>query len=109
MFGICPWREEILAGLLGSTVVGFHTQLHCNNFIESVDRFLESRIEREDASISYGGETSLVHAYPISIEWPPALLGSLTSADQSGSNTTPIRWCSQATSSTVPRSVSRPR
>lgn len=82
VFGICPWRERVLDGLLGSSIIGFHTQFHCNNFIESVDRFLESRIEREDAAISYGGQTSLVHAYPISIEWPPALLDSLPSVEE---------------------------
>jgi trehalose 6-phosphate synthase len=70
VFSICPWREQILDGLLGSSIVGFHIQFHCNNFIESVDRFLESRIERETAAISYGGQTTLVHSYPISIEWP---------------------------------------
>jgi trehalose 6-phosphate synthase len=77
VFSICPWREKILDGLLGSSIIGFHTQFHGNNFIESVDRFLESRIEREDSAISYGGETSLVHAYPISIEWPSDLLAKL--------------------------------
>ncbi|QDC02476.1 trehalose-6-phosphate synthase [Mesorhizobium sp. 8] len=79
VFSICPWREAILDGLLGSSIIGFHTQFHCNNFIESVDRFMESRIEREDAAISYGGQTSLVHAYPISIEWPPVQLETLPS------------------------------
>ncbi|MBZ9896495.1 trehalose-6-phosphate synthase [Mesorhizobium sp. BR1-1-6] len=82
VFSICPWREKILDGLLGSSIIGFHTQFHCNNFIESVDRFLESRIEREDSAISYGGQTSLVHAYPISIEWPPAQLGKLPAIAQ---------------------------
>ncbi|HEY4191187.1 MAG TPA: trehalose-6-phosphate synthase, partial [Mesorhizobium sp.] len=82
VFSICPWREKILDGLLGSSIIGFHTQFHCNNFIESVDRFLESRIEREDSAISYGGETSLVHAYPISIEWPPDLLATLPAVAQ---------------------------
>src|SRR6478672_2105928 len=43
-FGICPWREEILEGLLGSSILGFHTRDHCNNFIESIDRYLEARI-----------------------------------------------------------------
>ena len=62
--------REILDGLLGSSILGFHIQLHCNNFIDSVDRFLESRIDREDASISYGGDATVVHPYPISIEWP---------------------------------------
>ena len=46
-FSICPWREEIIDGLLGSSILGFHTRFHCNNFLEGVDRFLESRIDRE--------------------------------------------------------------
>nr|WP_237684403.1 trehalose-6-phosphate synthase [Pseudaminobacter soli] len=70
VFSVCPWREQILDGMLGSSILGFHIQLHCNNFIESVDRFLESRVDREGAAISYGGRTTLVHSYPISIEWP---------------------------------------
>lgn len=73
-FGICPWKEEIVHGLLGSSVLGFHTQFHCNNFIETVDHFVESRIDREHASITLGGHETHVRAYPISIEWPPAAL-----------------------------------
>jgi trehalose-6-phosphate synthase len=69
-FGICPWREAILEGLLGSTILGFHTRFHCNNFIDTVDRVLESRIDREYSTISYQGRTTLVQHYPISIEWP---------------------------------------
>lgn len=75
-FGICPWKEEIIAGLLGSSVLGFHTQFHCNNFIETVDRFIESRIDRELASVTVSGHETLVRPYPISIEWPPAALES---------------------------------
>ena len=70
IFGVCPWREEILDGLLGSSILGFHIQLHCNNFLDSVDRYVESRIDREDSSVSYGGNATTVHPYPISIEWP---------------------------------------
>jgi trehalose-6-phosphate synthase len=73
-FGICPWKEDIIDGLLGSTVLGFHTQFHCNNFVETVDRFIESRIDREHASITVGGHETFVRPYPISIEWPPAAL-----------------------------------
>jgi trehalose 6-phosphate synthase len=73
-FGILPWREEVLEGLLGSSILGFHTQYHCNNFFDTVDRFLEARVDRETFSISYGGETTEVRRYPISIEWPPAAL-----------------------------------
>jgi trehalose 6-phosphate synthase len=73
-FGICPWREQIIDGLLGSSILGFHTQFHCNNFIEAVDRFMESRIDRERSSVTLGGHETLVRPYPISIEWPPAAL-----------------------------------
>lgn len=73
-FGICPWREAIIDGLLGSTILGFHTQFHCNNFFEATDRFIESRIDREHASVSLGGQEALIRPYPISIEWPPAAL-----------------------------------
>jgi trehalose 6-phosphate synthase len=76
-FGICPWREEILDGLLGSSIMGFHIRFHRNNFVDTVDRFLESRIDRESSSISFRGEISLVRSYPISIEWPPRLLSRL--------------------------------
>jgi len=69
-FGICPWRREILQGMLGSTILGFHTRFHCKNFIETVDRFLEARIEHEHSTIAYGGKETLVESYPISIEWP---------------------------------------
>jgi trehalose 6-phosphate synthase len=69
-FGICPWRREILEGMLGSTILGFHTRFHCKNFIETVDRYLEARIEHEHSTISFKGEETLVESYPISIEWP---------------------------------------
>jgi trehalose 6-phosphate synthase len=69
-FGICPFGAEILEGLLGSSILGFHTQAHCNNFLESVDRLLEARIDRERQSVVLGGQETLVRAYPISIEWP---------------------------------------
>jgi trehalose 6-phosphate synthase len=69
-FGVCPWRAELLEGMLGSSILGFHTQFHCNNFFDTVDRYLEARVDRETFTISYGGEPTEVHRYPISIEWP---------------------------------------
>ncbi|MBL8502389.1 MAG: trehalose-6-phosphate synthase [Rhodocyclaceae bacterium] len=71
-FSICPWREEILEGLLGSSILGFHTQFHCNNFVDTVDRMLEARVDRESFTVSYGGKPTVVKRYPISIDWPPA-------------------------------------
>jgi trehalose 6-phosphate synthase len=75
-FGICPWREEIIHGLLGSSILGFHTQFHCNNFLEGTDRFVESRIDREHSSVTVAGRETMIRPYPISIEWPPAALAT---------------------------------
>lgn len=69
-FGICPWREEILEGLLGSSILGFHTKYHCNNFLEAADKYLECRIDRDYSLISFQRKLTAVKAYPISIEWP---------------------------------------
>ena len=68
--GICPWRNEILQGLLGSSILGFHTQLHCNNFLDSVDRYLETRRDQEQNAVVRQGHRTLVRPYPISLEWP---------------------------------------
>jgi trehalose-6-phosphate synthase len=81
-FGICPWREELLQGMLGSTILGFHTPFHCKNFLETVDRYLETRIEHESSTISHGGQLTLVESYPISIQWPPAWQGTLPPVPQ---------------------------
>ncbi len=69
-FGICPWRNELLEGLLGGGIVGFHTRVDCHNFIDAVDRYLESRIDRTQQSVVQHGQTTLVRPYPISTEWP---------------------------------------
>lgn len=81
-FGICPYKDDIIDGLLGSSILGFHTQFHCNNFIETVDRFVESRIDRERDAVFFGGAETLVRPYPISIEWPPAALVSQGSVSE---------------------------
>jgi trehalose 6-phosphate synthase len=61
--------------------LGFHTHFHCNNFLETVDRFVESRIDRERRSVVHGGLETLIRPYPISIEWPPAALASQESVE----------------------------
>jgi trehalose 6-phosphate synthase len=69
-FDICPWSQQILNGMLGASIIGFHTQFHCNNFLDSADRLLENRIDREQNAIVQQGRRTLVRPYPISIEWP---------------------------------------
>jgi len=68
-FMICPWKEEILRGLLGSTILGFHTNHYRNNFIDTVDRLLEARVEHEHSKILFNGHETLIESYPASIIW----------------------------------------
>jgi alpha,alpha-trehalose-phosphate synthase [UDP-forming] len=66
-FGICPWQTELLDGLLGADLIGFHIPLHCNNFLATVDRVVESRTDREHMTVLRNGHTSVVRPYPVSV------------------------------------------
>ncbi len=77
-FGICPWQREIVHGILGADLVGFHIQFHCNNFLETVDRTLECRINWENFTVERLGHTTSVKPFPISVAFPAEKLGGLT-------------------------------
>lgn len=66
-FGICPWQRELLQGMTGADLVGFHIQAHCNNFLETVDRAMECRIDRETFAINRGEHLTMVRPFPISV------------------------------------------
>jgi len=70
-FGICPWQEDLLRGMLGADVIGFHTQYHCNNFLETCNRYLEARIDWERFSVTMDNRETLIRAIPIGIDTPP--------------------------------------
>jgi trehalose-6-phosphate synthase len=70
-FGICPWQKEILNGMLGADLIGFHTQYHCNNFLETVNETLESRVLWENFSVKISNHFTLVKPFPISIDFTP--------------------------------------
>lgn len=66
-FGICPWQREILQGMLGADLIGFHTQYHCNHFLETVNNVIESRVLWENFTVKKAGRTTYVKPFPISI------------------------------------------
>ncbi len=72
-FSICPWKKEILEGMLGADLLGFHTQLHCNNFIETAGRELEAMIDFERFTITKNSHVSRIKPFPISISFPNGL------------------------------------
>jgi trehalose-6-phosphate synthase len=79
-FGICPWQAELLDGLLGADLIGFHIPLHCNNFLATVDRVLEARTDREHMTALRLGHLSAVRPYPVSVVVDSApRLGSMAS------------------------------
>lgn len=66
-FSICPWRKEILEGMLGADLLGFHIQQHCNNFMETAGKEVEAIIDFERFAITKNGHTSIVRSFPISV------------------------------------------
>jgi len=68
-FRICPQKKEILEGLLANDLMGFHIRNHCANFIEAIDREIESKIDRERFSVIRGGHETIVRPYPISVDF----------------------------------------
>jgi trehalose 6-phosphate synthase len=70
VFGICPWQRELVDGLLGADLIGFHIQTHCNNFLETVDRALEAITEWDRFAVSRQGHVTRVRPYPISVAFP---------------------------------------
>jgi trehalose-6-phosphate synthase len=79
-FGICPWQRQLVDGLLGADLIGFHIQSHCNNFLETVDRVVESRVDWEHFSALRQDHRTLVRPFPISV--------AFTDDDAAGNNNT---------------------
>ncbi|HYH00991.1 MAG TPA: trehalose-6-phosphate synthase [Terriglobales bacterium] len=79
-FGICPWQNELLQGMLGADLIGFHVQAHCDNFLETVNAALEARIEWERFAVCQRGHSTVVRPFPISVDFPD-------SAESSSSHT----------------------
>src|ERR1700722_11762120 len=73
VFGICPWQKELVDGLLGADLIGFHIQTHCNNFLETVDHAVEALTEWDRFAVNRLGHVTRVRPYPISVAFPESL------------------------------------
>jgi alpha,alpha-trehalose-phosphate synthase [UDP-forming] len=82
-FGICPWQRQLVDGLLGADLIGFHIQSHCNNFLQTVDRTVESRVDWEHFAVSRQSHRTIVHPFPISVDLTD---DEFTEKDQYGIN-----------------------
>jgi trehalose-6-phosphate synthase len=70
VFGICPWQAELLDGLLGADLIGFHTRMHCSHFLGTVDHALEALTDRDRFEVYRRGHVTRVRPYPISVSFP---------------------------------------
>ncbi len=68
-FRAFPWKDELLDGMLGNDLLGFHLQYHCANFLETVERTIEARVDTEHGYVSKKGHLTTVRSFPISIDF----------------------------------------
>ena len=68
-FRAFPWKAELLDGLLGNDLLGFHLRYHCSNFLDTVDRNVEALVATEHGQVTKGGHSTFVRPFPISIDY----------------------------------------
>lgn len=68
-FRVFPWKDEMLDGLLGNDLLGFHLRYHCQNFLDTIDRMIEARVDQERSEITRGGKVTVVRPFPIGIDY----------------------------------------
>lgn len=67
IFRICPWREELLKGLLGADLIGFHTYDYVRHFLSSASRIANVDIHFND--VHYKGREIRVDCFPMGIDY----------------------------------------
>ncbi len=68
MLRVCPWREELLAGILGNDVLGFHTPRYAERFLAAAGE-LPGTQRTAGYSVERQGIQTRVDAFPISIDF----------------------------------------
>ena len=69
IFRICPWQSELLDGMLGNDLLGFHIGDHCSNYLNTVAGALNSQVDEEYNRVNYRGEPTVVRPFPISVDF----------------------------------------
>lgn len=69
IFRICPWKKEILEGLLSNDLLGFHLNYYCNNFFSTINKELEANIDHESSKVFYKEHDTIVKAFPIGVDY----------------------------------------
>ncbi len=64
-----PWKDELLDGMLGNDLLGFHLRHHCANFLDAVEREVEAKVNHPHGEITRRGKSTMVRPFPISIDF----------------------------------------
>ncbi len=67
LFRVFPWRRELLNGMLGSDLIGFHTTQYAKHFSDSCERVLGAEVDHARGEIRYQSRTIRVGAFPLGI------------------------------------------
>jgi trehalose 6-phosphate synthase len=69
IYRACPWRRELLEGLLGNDLLGFHLEQYCRNFLECAERALGAQVDMTAGTVEHAGHVTWVRPFPISIDY----------------------------------------
>jgi trehalose 6-phosphate synthase len=77
LYRVCPWRRELMEGLLGNDLIGFHLEQYCKNFLDCAERVLGASVDLKAGIVAYEGRETWVRPFPISIDydWWASLAG----------------------------------
>ena len=67
IFRIFPWRNDLLEGILGADLVGFHTFDYQRHFLSSVKRIL--RYDVDFNRVNLGSREVVVNTFPMGIDY----------------------------------------
>jgi trehalose 6-phosphate synthase/phosphatase len=67
VFRIFPWRSELLTGMLGSDLIGFHTPSYAKHFLDGCERILNLKVDRETGEVFHDLRSTKVGAFPLGI------------------------------------------
>ncbi len=67
VFRLLPWREELLNGMLGADLVGFHTYDDARHFLSSVSRLVG--LNNFQGMVDTGKRMVMVDAFPMGIDY----------------------------------------
>lgn len=69
IYRTCPWRRELIEGLLDNDLLGFHLAQYGHNFLQCAERLLGASVDYDTGVVEYQGRTTWVRAFPISIDY----------------------------------------